>query len=66
MIPGSCFGQVMPQAQRLIQIYDIAKGLMRDFKIFPHENEEAAILDIDESNEAGLTYSGLSRKTSRG
>ena len=48
MIPGSCFGQVMPQTQRLIQTYDIAKGLMRDFKIFPHENEEAAILDIDE------------------
>ena len=40
MIPGSCFGQVMPQAERLIQTYDIAKGLMRDFKIFPHENEE--------------------------
>ncbi len=38
----------MPQAERLIQTYDIAKGLMRDFKIFPHENEEAAILDIDE------------------
>ena len=38
----------MPHAERLIQAYDIAKGLMRDFKIFPHENEEAAILDIDE------------------
>jgi len=38
----------MPQAERLIQTCDIAKGLMRDFKIFPHENEEAAILDIDE------------------
>jgi len=38
----------MPQAERLIQTYDIAKGLMRDFKIFPHENEEAAMLDIDE------------------
>ena len=25
MIPGSCFGQVMPQAERLIQTYDIAK-----------------------------------------
>ena len=48
MIPGSCFGQVMPEAERLIQTYDIAKGLMRDFEIFPHENEEAAILDIDE------------------
>ena len=38
----------MPQAERLIQTYDIAKGLTRDFKIFPHENEEAAMLDIDE------------------
>ncbi len=25
MIPGSRFGQVMPQAERLIQTYDIAK-----------------------------------------
>src|SRR5271166_5038014 len=41
MIPGSCFGQVMPEAERLIQTYDIAKGLVRDFKIFPHENEES-------------------------
>ena len=48
MIPGSCFGQVTPEAERLIQTYVIAKGLMRDSKIFPHENEEAAILDIDE------------------
>ena len=38
----------MPQAEPLIQTYDIAEGLMRDFKIFPHENEEAAMLEIDE------------------
>ena len=48
MIPGSCFGQVMPQAEPLIQTYDIAKAPVRDFKIFPHENDEAAMLDIDE------------------
>jgi hypothetical protein len=45
MIPGSCFGQVMPEAERLIQTYDIAKGLVRDFKIFPHENEESRSRD---------------------
>jgi hypothetical protein len=31
----------MPEAERLIQTYDIAKGLVRDFKIFPQENEES-------------------------
>ena len=35
----------MRQVERLVQTYDIANGLMRDFRIFPHENEEAAIPD---------------------
>ena len=46
------FGEIMDltdaQAERLMQTYDIAKALMREFKIFPADNEETLTIDIDE------------------
>lgn len=45
------FGEILDltdaQNERLIQAYEIAKALLREFKIFPGENERD-IIDIDE------------------
>lgn len=46
------FGEIMDltdaQSERLFQAYEIAKGLLRELKIFPREGGERDILDIDE------------------
>jgi|KBSSwiStaDraftv2_1062776.scaffolds.fasta_scaffold10721_3 hypothetical protein len=46
------FGEIMDltdaQSERLFQAYEIAKGLLRELKIFPGEGRERDILDIDE------------------
>jgi hypothetical protein len=46
------FGEIMDlsdaQNERLFQAYEIAKVLLRGFKIFPGDGNERAVLDIDE------------------
>jgi hypothetical protein len=46
------FGEIMDlsdaQNERLFQGYEIAKALLREFKIFPGDGNERAVLDIDE------------------
>lgn len=46
------FGEIMDlsdaQNERLIQAYEIAKALLREFEIFPPKNQERQVIDIDE------------------